>query len=215
MMKGLWTRSKLNHHDCDPMGPAIVTYTHSSDLMNKVTRHNEALGSSNTSGEISYGNPMLTVIIKENQEGDQMISNLSTTIDMLTKRFAESSSKKVNAVEELTVSATLKEAINDRTTKDQLIQNALMDSVKPTNASIVTAVDSAKSPWNAFQTTYANKSQTWVFSLRDQLSRVTKDSHSITEYLHNIRSFSDELATIGAPVSNPELIVKILSGLGP
>ena len=49
----------------------------------------------------------------------------------------------------------------------------------------------------------------------DQLARVTKDSRSITEYIHTIRSFSDELATAGAPVSNPELIVKILSGLGP
>ena len=64
-------------------------------------------------------------------------------------------------------------------------------------------------------TTYANKSQSRVFSLRNQLARVTKDSRSITEYIHTIRSFSDELATAGAPVSNPELIVKILSGLGP
>ncbi|KAH0706548.1 hypothetical protein KY289_011624 [Solanum tuberosum] len=41
------------------------------------------------------------------------------------------------------------------------------------------------------------------------------DSHSINEYLHNIWYLSDELATPGALVSNPELIVKILSGLGP
>ena len=51
--------------------------------------------------------------------------------------------------------------------------------------------------------------------MRDQLARVTKDSRSITKYIHTIRSFLDELATAGAPVSNPELIVKILSGLGP
>ena len=61
--------------------------------------------------------------------------------------------------------------------------------------------------------TYANKSQSPVFSSRDQLFRVTTKSHSITEYLHNIRSFSDELATAGAPVSKPILIVKIISGL--
>ncbi|KAH0695610.1 hypothetical protein KY284_015664 [Solanum tuberosum] len=89
-----------------------------------------------------------------------------------------------------------------------------MASVEPTIASIVAAADSAKSAWDALHTTYANKSQTRVFSLRDQLARVTKDSRSITEYLHTIRSFSDELATASAPVSNPELIVKILSGLG-
>ena len=90
-----------------------------------------------------------------------------------------------------------------------------MASVEPTIAPTVAAADSAKSAWDALHTTYANKSQTRVFSLRDQLARVTKDSRSITEYIHTIRSFSDELATAGAPVSYPELIVKILSGLGP
>ncbi|XP_047267492.1 uncharacterized protein LOC107869096 [Capsicum annuum] len=68
---------------------------------------------------------------------------------------------------------------------------------------------------DALHTTYANISQTCVFSLRDQLARVTKESRSITEYLHTIQSRSDELATTGSPVSNPELIVKIPSGLGP
>ena len=90
-----------------------------------------------------------------------------------------------------------------------------MASVEPTIASTVVTADSAKSAWDALHTTYANRSQTRVFSLRDQLTRVTKDSRSITEYLQTIRSLSDELATDGAPVSNPEHIVKILSGLGP
>lgn len=96
----------------DPLNQSIVNnasddyfmdkiYTHSCNLMDKVTRHNEELRSSNTSGDISYGNPMLTMIIKENQEGDQMISNMATNIDMLTKSFTESSSIKVNAVKEV------------------------------------------------------------------------------------------------------------------
>ncbi|KAH0678910.1 hypothetical protein KY284_019995 [Solanum tuberosum] len=51
------------------------------------------------------------------------------------------------------------------------------------------------------------------FSLRDQLTRLTKDSQPVTEYLQNI--ISDELSTAGAPVTKSELIVKILSGLGP
>ncbi|XP_060190524.1 uncharacterized protein LOC132619723 [Lycium barbarum] len=98
---------------------------------------------------------------------------------------------------------------------DQLMQNALMASVDPTIASTVAAADSSKTVWDALHTTYANRSQTRVFSLRDQLARVTKDTRSITKYLHTIRSLSDELPTAGAPVSNPELIVKILSGLEP
>ncbi|XP_059285143.1 uncharacterized protein LOC132038502 [Lycium ferocissimum] len=90
-----------------------------------------------------------------------------------------------------------------------------MASVDPTIASTVAAADSSKTVWDALHTTYANRSQTRVFNLRDQLARVTKDTHSITEYLYTIGSLSDKLPTVGAPVSNPELIVKILNGLGP
>nr|XP_004237090.1 uncharacterized protein LOC101267304 [Solanum lycopersicum] len=99
--------------------------------------------------------------------------------------------------------------------QDQLIKHALMASVEHTISPSVSAPDSAKSTWDALHTTYANKSQTRVFSLREHLARITKDSRSINEYIHTIWSFSDELATAGAPVSNPELIVKILRGLGP
>ncbi|KAH0645439.1 hypothetical protein KY284_033323 [Solanum tuberosum] len=47
------------------------------------------------------------------------------------------------------------------------------------------------------------------------LTRVTKGSRSIIEFLHTIQSLLDELATVGSLVSNFELIVKILSGVGP
>lgn len=62
--------------------------------------------------------------------------------------------------------------------------------------------------------TFANKSQTRIFSLRDQLTRVTKVMKSVTKYLREIRSITDELATAGHPITNEELVVKVLSGLG-
>lgn len=61
---------------------------------------------------------------------------------------------------------------------------------------------------------YANRSQTRVFSLCKQLSPCSRDSQSVTDYLYTIRTLTDELATAESPVSNEELIVKILSGLG-
>ncbi|XP_047261574.1 uncharacterized protein LOC124895171 [Capsicum annuum] len=99
--------------------------------------------------------------------------------------------------------------------KDQLIQNALIASVEPKIAPTVVAANSSKATLDALNTTYANRSQTRVFSLRDQLTRVTKESRSITEYLYTIRALSDELAMVGFPMSNPVLNIKILSGLGP
>ena len=62
---------------------------------------------------------------------------------------------------------------------------------------------------------YANKSHTRIYSLWDQLSRVTKDDKNVAEYLHQIKTISDELATTNSPMATEELTVKILSGLGP
>lgn len=46
------------------------------------------------------------------------------------------------------------------------------------------------------------------------LGKVSKEAKTIAEYLREIRSIADELATAGAPISNDELMIKILSGLG-
>ncbi|XP_047260425.1 uncharacterized protein LOC124893474 [Capsicum annuum] len=78
----------------------------------------------------------------------------------------------------------------------------------------ITSATNAKVAWEDLHTTYANKSQTRIFSLRDRLARVSKDSRPIADYLHQVRSLCDELSTNGSPVSNEEFIVKILTGLG-
>ncbi|KAH0776386.1 hypothetical protein KY290_007797 [Solanum tuberosum] len=57
-------------------------------------------------------------------------------------------------------------------------------------------------------------SQTQIFSLRDQLARLSKDSRPVADYLHQVRSLYNEIATTRATITNDELVVKILSGLG-
>ncbi|XP_049391559.1 uncharacterized protein LOC125855973 [Solanum stenotomum] len=90
-----------------------------------------------------------------------------------------------------------------------------MASVDPTIATTVAIANTTKTAWDALHIAYANKSQTRIFNLRDRLTRLTKDSQPIIEYLQHIRSISDELSIAGAPITNSELIVKILSVLGP
>lgn len=85
----------------------------------------------------------------------------------------------------------------------------LMASVKTTIASLVAVVNSSKSAWDARHTTYARRSRTRVFiSMINLLSFYHRIS---SHYFHLL---SDGLATASAPLSNLELIVKILSGLG-
>ncbi|KAH0669782.1 hypothetical protein KY285_025505 [Solanum tuberosum] len=90
-----------------------------------------------------------------------------------------------------------------------------MASVDATIASIVASAENSKAAWDHLHTSFAKKSQTRIFSLSHHLSRVNKDNKSIVDYLCEIRSLSDELATASSPVNNEELMVKIVSGLGP
>ncbi|KAH0781608.1 hypothetical protein KY290_001206 [Solanum tuberosum] len=98
--------------------------------------------------------------------------------------------------------------------QDQLIQNAILASVDPTLAAIVAAATTTKAAWDSLNTAYANKLQTCIFSLRDRFAFLTKESQPVTDYLNQVRSLYDELATAGALVTNAELIVKILTGFG-
>ncbi|KAH0709535.1 hypothetical protein KY284_010962 [Solanum tuberosum] len=63
--------------------------------------------------------------------------------------------------------------------------------------------------------TYANKSHTHIFIQRNQLQNIKKASKSVTEYLHEVRSVSNALKVASSPVQDEELILKIISGLGP
>lgn len=47
------------------------------------------------------------------------------------------------------------------------------------------------------------------------LAKTSKDSNSVADYLHQIRSLADELVAVGSSFNDTELIVKVLSGLGP
>ncbi|KAK2968964.1 hypothetical protein RJ640_012418 [Escallonia rubra] len=99
--------------------------------------------------------------------------------------------------------------------QDNLIRNALMASNDPPLAPSIAAVTTSKQAWDQLHTTFANKSQMRIYSLRGLLGKFSRDSKMISKYLREIRSLANELASVASPISNEELIVKILSGLGP
>ncbi|XP_019251085.1 PREDICTED: uncharacterized protein LOC109230002 [Nicotiana attenuata] len=99
--------------------------------------------------------------------------------------------------------------------KDNLIGDALMASVDSTIAPSVASAETSKEAWDYLHTTHTNRSQTRIYSLRDALAKVQRDQKSITGYLREIRTITDELDVLGALISNEESIMKILSGLAP
>nr|XP_009790664.1 PREDICTED: uncharacterized protein LOC104238085 [Nicotiana sylvestris] len=96
----------------DPMNQSIAknaadesfmdkTFARITQILDKMAIHNQAWHSEDTTGGIAYGTPSLTNMIKENQERDQVISGLATNVNVLTKMFTESQTKKVNVVEDV------------------------------------------------------------------------------------------------------------------
>ncbi|KAK9017836.1 hypothetical protein V6N11_000837 [Hibiscus sabdariffa] len=90
-----------------------------------------------------------------------------------------------------------------------------MASVDQNVTFAIEKLSTSKEAWDTLHTLYANKSHTRIFSLQNTLASITKQSRSIVEYLREIKNVADELATAGAPISDTELAVIILSGLGP
>ncbi|XP_015161991.1 uncharacterized protein [Solanum tuberosum] len=90
-----------------------------------------------------------------------------------------------------------------------------MASVDATIAPLIAHASSAKEVWDILQTTYASKSHSRIFSLRDTLANVKRDACLISDYMREIKSIADDLAYSGSPVNSEELIIKVLSGLGP
>ncbi|XP_070047270.1 uncharacterized protein [Nicotiana tomentosiformis] len=77
------------------------TFARITQILDKMAEDNQAWHLEDTTGEIAYGTPSLTNMIKENQERDQVIAGLATNINVLTKMFTENQTKKVNVVEDV------------------------------------------------------------------------------------------------------------------
>ncbi|XP_070025396.1 uncharacterized protein LOC107797565 [Nicotiana tabacum] len=86
-----------------------------------------------------------------------------------------------------------------------------MASIDPTIESLLAHASTANHAWNILQTTYANKSHSRKFSLRDTLK---KDSCSVGECMKEIKSIVDDLPSSGSLLLDEEIVIKVLSGLG-
>ncbi|CAI8600779.1 unnamed protein product [Vicia faba] len=68
--------------------------------------------------------------------------------------------------------------------------------------------------WTSLARAFSNRSQSKIKSLRERLSSITKGNSFVSTYLHSIRNIADELALIGHPIDNLEMVIHSLNGLG-
>ncbi|XP_019266705.1 PREDICTED: uncharacterized protein LOC109244126 [Nicotiana attenuata] len=89
-----------------------------------------------------------------------------------------------------------------------------MASFDSTIALLIAHALTAKQAWGILQTTYANQSHSIIFGLCEILSNLKQESRPVSDYMKEIKSISDDLASSGSPLSTEELVIKVLSGLG-
>ena len=62
-----------------------------------------------------------------------------------------------------------------------------------TIASTFASESNVEISWGALHTAYAKNFETRIFIHRERLARLSKDSHPVANYLHQVRALCDEL----------------------
>ncbi|KAF7130119.1 hypothetical protein RHSIM_Rhsim10G0160500 [Rhododendron simsii] len=93
------------------------------------------------------------------------------------------------------------------------LPHAILASVSEQVTPLLAAATTSHEAWTKLSKLYANRSRSRVMSLKDRLHK-PRDSKPVSDYLQTIKTISDELALIDAPVLADDLVLCILNGIG-
>lgn len=99
-------------------------------------------------------------------------------------------------------------------TLDQLIINLLLSSMTEADSISFASYETARTLWVAIESQFNNTSRSHVMSVKNQIQRCTKGDKSITDYLFSVKSLADELAVIDKSLSDDDITLFVLNGLG-
>ncbi|KAJ4790150.1 polyprotein [Rhynchospora pubera] len=98
--------------------------------------------------------------------------------------------------------------------QDQLLLGWLRSSLTEPIQDQVVSSNSTFDLWNSLQRIFSNKSKARLHDLRRQIQSATKGGSTCSEYIQHIRNLADELLFIGSPMSEEDLVMATLNGLG-
>ncbi|CAH9069597.1 unnamed protein product [Cuscuta europaea] len=98
--------------------------------------------------------------------------------------------------------------------QDRTIISALIGSCSETIQPLISSASTARHAWDKLALTYASASRGRIISLKSTLARTIKGNRSITAYLAEMYALSEALALAQNPISDEDLVVSILKGLG-
>jgi gag-polypeptide of LTR copia-type len=98
--------------------------------------------------------------------------------------------------------------------QDQLLLTWLRSSLTDTILAQVVSCTTSAELWQLLQQTFSATSRARRAELRRSFQNVSKGGQSCSDYCQKIRSIADELAFIGSPVPDEDLVLHVLGGLG-
>ena len=77
----------------------------------------------------------------------------------------------------------------------------------------VYGLDTSKQVWNTLETKFANDSRSRIANLKRQLLSLHQGSLTCSNYIQSAKLYSDQLAAVGKPIPNDDLIFFFFNGL--
>ncbi|KAF5468276.1 hypothetical protein F2P56_012440 [Juglans regia] len=98
--------------------------------------------------------------------------------------------------------------------QDKLILSAILASTTTTITPFISAAKTSHQAWTKLHTLYASKSRTRAMQLKEELTMIKKGNNKVQKYLHTVKALADEISLIYHPISEDDLTLYILNGLG-
>jgi hypothetical protein len=99
--------------------------------------------------------------------------------------------------------------------KDQCILSWINVTLSEKVLSTVYGLNTSRQVWTALASRFASQSRSHISHLKKQLQNLHQGAKSCSEYLQNAKIWSDELAAVGKPIADEDLISFIVNGLNP
>ena len=97
--------------------------------------------------------------------------------------------------------------------QDRLVLLGIQATVNCTIGPTINNCNTFADAWDKLRSSFANRSNTRMLTLLTSLMRTTKAGITVSDYMTKIKSLIDDLALIGHPMSDEEIISHTLHGL--
>ncbi|KAH9723193.1 retrovirus-related pol polyprotein from transposon RE1 [Citrus sinensis] len=99
--------------------------------------------------------------------------------------------------------------------QDQVLLGWLLSSMSEGIISLVFNLETSLEVWKAIETQFGSQSKSRLLHLRYLMNSTRKDDLKVNEYFIKMKNIADNMAAAGSALSSDDLILDVLSGLGP